>query len=119
MEVFMVYLWLKLDSVVSVFAVTTVISGIAAVVLGIIYLNLYNEEEKESVMRLLKKDMIIVFFGVCVCTFLPTTRQAAILIGTHYAVELKNSPEGQKVMTLIRKKANEYLDDELKGVRTQ
>lgn len=41
-------------------------------------------------------------------------KHAAILVGAHYADTLSRSPEGEKVMTLVRKRANEYLDEAIK-----
>lgn len=47
---------------------------------------------------------------------LPTTKQAAVLVAAHYTVEAAQSEEGQKLVKLLRLKANAYLDEQLKEV---
>ena len=44
----------------------------------------------------------------------PNQNQVAVLVGTHYALELGKSPEGQKIVSIVRAKANSYLDEQLK-----
>ena len=58
---------------------------------------------------------IIAFLVICfsLVTFLPSKTDIAILAGGYYALETVKSPEGQKVVSLLRKKANEFLDEEL------
>ena len=45
---------------------------------------------------------------------IPSKSDVAILVGANYAFKAADTPEAQKVMTLIRKKANEMLDEQLK-----
>lgn len=58
-------------------------------------------------------EVIAAAFLAPVLLLTPTARDIAVLVSTHYALELGKSPEGTKVMSLIRKKANEYLDEAL------
>lgn len=39
-----------------------------------------------------------------------------VLVAAHYTVEAATSEEGQKLVKLLRLKANAYLDEQLKGV---
>lgn len=45
---------------------------------------------------------------------LPSSKDVAILVGVHYANKLIESPENAKVQTLLRAKANDILDNEIK-----
>ena len=47
----------------------------------------------------------------------PSSKQTAILVGTSYAADFAKSPEGAKIGELIQKKANDYLDEQLKEVQ--
>jgi len=51
---------------------------------------------------------------VVISAAIPSQNQVAVLVGTHYALELGKSPEGQKIVSVVRAKANRYLDEQLK-----
>lgn len=117
MEVFFVYLWLKLDAVL----LTLLICGLILIASPINYAfrrdTTFREEEINhiksqwpSYKRAFKTGLFILLLFV----MLPSSKQTAILVGTSYAVDLAKSPEGGKVASLIRKKANDYLDEALK-----
>ena len=44
---------------------------------------------------------------------IPNSNQTAMLVAASYAESAVQSPEGQKLITLVRKKANSYLDNQL------
>ena len=46
-------------------------------------------------------------------TIIPNQIQTAVLVAGHYALKMANTPEASKVMSVLRKKANEYLDQQL------
>lgn len=68
---------------------------------------------KHSLFRVGLATLII---AVVTHTLLPNTKQAAVLVAAHYTVEAATSEEGQKLVKLLRLKANAYLDEQLKGV---
>ena len=55
------------------------------------------------------------FLAFCALSVLviPTSQQLAVLVGVNYAMKLSGSPEGQKILALVRKKANQLLDEQL------
>lgn len=57
--------------------------------------------------------MLLGFVFLSIVT--PSAKDTAILVGASYAIDLAKSPEGQKIQTLIRKKANDFLDEALEG----
>jgi hypothetical protein len=123
MEVFLVYLWLKLDTfsgITGTISTLAIIFGVIFTVFaGIARVEMRNDiEEDRNSYLLLKKGMKIFLTAALIFgtthTLLPSSKETAVLVGTHYAVQLANSPEGQKVGSLIRKKANEFLDEQLK-----
>lgn len=128
MEVFSIYLWLKLNTLLFILGL-----GVAAMVISCLialgnlgdassnlknYRTIYDTEgQKERVAfwgkwlpRFLKTGVACLLLILVI----PSAKETAILVGTHYAVQLGKSAEGAKVMTLIRRKANEYLDEQLK-----
>jgi len=109
MEVLLVYLWLKLDAVQSLTFVSSIVGGMIFLLVWGVSSEYYSESRPP------KKLGVIASVLLFISLVIPNSSQMAILVGTHYAVAFKDSLEGQKVMTLIRKKANEYLDAELKA----
>lgn len=120
MEVFLVYLWLKLDSFLAMLG----FSGVGLLFCWVVYLfgkdNCYSENEKEIFANKwwnkTKKAVYAGFFCLFVATMAPSSKETASLVGTSYAVDFAKSPEGAKIGSLIRKKANDYLDEQLKEV---
>jgi hypothetical protein len=116
MEVFFVYLWLKLDILISI----SIFMGCTLLCSGIVYafnkdMSPYAERYAKEKWPIYKKLLQISAVRLTLAVLLPSKTDTAVLIGTHYAVSLAESPEGAKVSSLIRKKANEYLDEELKA----
>ena len=120
MELFVIYLWLKVDLFINIF--TWVLAPITLIVLLVYAIarsekNSYSIEEfKTNWDNKLKKFLIIsgTLFTIGILT--PDSKDIAILVGASYAVDFAKSPEGAKIGTLIRKKANDYLDEQLKDV---
>jgi outer membrane lipopolysaccharide assembly protein LptE/RlpB len=98
MEVLLIYLWLKLDDLQLILLIGAMLGCMGC---------LYHLVENITIPRWLKIWTPIL---VVVLILLPDSKQAAIMVGTHYAVRAAESPEAVKVMTLIRMKANELLD---------
>jgi len=120
MELFVIYLWLKVDLFINIF--TWVLAPITLIVL-LVYAIARSEKNSYSIEQFktnwdnkLKKFLIIsgTLFTIGILT--PDSKDIAILVGASYAVDFAKSPEGAKIGTLIRKKANDYLDEQLKEV---
>lgn len=120
MEVFFVYLWLKLDSFLALMGFL----GTGLLFCWVIYLfgkdGCFTQSEKEVFVNKwrnkTKKAVYLGFFCIFIATMAPTSKQTAILVGTSYAVDFAKSPEGAKIGVLIRKKANDYLDEQIKEI---
>ena len=120
MEVFFVYLWLKLDSFLALVGV----AGTALLFCWFAYLigkdGCHYEDAKEAFTNKwwnkTKKAVYLGFFCIFIATMAPTSKETAILVGTSYAVDFAKSPEGAKIGVLIRKKANDYLDEQIKEI---
>ena len=120
MEVFFVYLWLKLDSFLALvgFAGTVLLFCWVAYLIG--KEGCHYEDAKEAFTNKwwnkTKKAVYLGFFCIFITTMAPSSKQTAILVGTSYAVDFAKSPEGAKIGVLIRKKANDYLDEQIKEI---
>lgn len=118
MEVLFVYLWLKLDAlfwlVFMIFPFSLICWFIYGLGLGDAICARQGDLFRDHWWSQTKKVLIAGVSCLIISVMLPSTQQTAILVGTHYAVDLAKSPEGVKVFSLIRKKANDYLDEQLK-----
>jgi hypothetical protein len=116
MELFLLYIWLKLGSI-STFLIFLTVVGLAVTLFMTIDIGMNREYVKEKRLKELtdfrKTAFIIVVTSGIAATFLPSKTDVAILVGASYAFKAADTPEAQKVMTLIRKKANEMLDEQL------
>ena len=121
MEVFLVYLWLKLGTMIGMLGFVGFFLSFGC---WIVYCmgkdSCYQKEEKQIFAdKWWKKTKTAIITGF-VCLFLanalPDPKEMAILVGTSYAVDFAKSPEGAKIGVLIRKKANDYLDEQIKEI---
>lgn len=129
MDLFLVYLWLKLDTISSFTALVIVVCVCCIVALGITIANAYDDmgyswgKEPEAKARNLariawaKKWNKVFFISIlCFSLFklvLPSSKDVAILVGVHYVNKAIETPEAAKVQTLLRLKANELLDKQI------
>jgi hypothetical protein len=111
MELFLLYLWMKLDLLQMLFAVPLVSGCVGLVVMGITTLaaDMDTDDFKKWLKPLLKVMLPLLFLLIVV----PTQKQTAVLVAGHYALKAIETPEAAKIMGVLRKKANEYLDAEL------
>ncbi|HET8687983.1 MAG TPA: hypothetical protein VFM18_15205 [Methanosarcina sp.] len=118
MEVLLVYLWLKIDTFRCVLGILFGLSLVAGLIYMMSYFDQYGEAAEKSYTEKFwpgtKRALTIGIISVAIAIFCPSSKDTAILVGTSYAIDLAKSPEGSKVMTLIRAKANQYLDDAIK-----
>lgn len=119
MEVLFVYLWTQLHS----FTFALSFAAGAMVALWIICAavrdcseDVDSESYKKAVQIHSFCAPLFLLFTVA-AVLLPSQNTVAVMVGTHYAVKLSGSEEGAKVASLIRKKANEYLDEQLKDAK--
>lgn len=114
MEILFVYLWLKLNTLIVVCAVVGVFCGLFFLASSISNADAFRPLAWAEWWSRKRKFCFLSISFLVLAVSIPDRGDTAILIGTHYAVKLANSPEGEKVVSLIRQKANEYLDEQLK-----
>ena len=122
---FLMYLWLKLDTILSIFATMIVVYCVFRILqwLNIEMEHPWSEEEKVA-NNLRMKDFTDKFWGrvtkVVIALFIlaavPTSNQTAVLVASSYAENAFQSQEGQKVVQLAKLKANKYLDEQIKSL---
>lgn len=118
MELFLLYVWLKLGTIHGA------LIGIGFLMVSYVVILLFYvdgpdtswEDTKERRPVYYPKIKRIAAGAVCiwfVAALLPNQTQTAVLVGGHYALKVADTPEAGKIMGLLRKKANEFLDAEL------
>lgn len=114
MELFLLYLWLKLDAVISlfngVFFVSAGALGIWAFLLGV-------SEGEVNLVKVRNLASVALVISAITMVVIPTSKQTAYLVGGYYALRVADTPEAQKIVQVLRKKANDYLDAELAGAK--
>ena len=116
MELFLLYIWLKLENLI-------VVSALLSLGFGVSYLSMIWERDMESKGERLarlqagrwKRKILVMLSAFCItlAVALPDKSQAVILAGAWLTKELVASPEGQKTLAVIRKKINIELDKAL------
>lgn len=120
MELFLVYLWLKLDTFLIILGIISIIGGAAVFIQTLVTEGgCWDKETYYKQSNYLKSMRVVKFWIACVILLftLPTSKDMAILVGSSIAIDIAKSPEGTKISQLIRKKANDYLDEQLKEVK--
>lgn len=116
MELLFVYLWLKLDSIIG-------LSVVSIVILGNVLIGYYmfsppsswpQEEFKKKYKNYKRVPMVLIPVFLTIAIFTPSKTDMAVLVGSHFALQMSKTPEADKVISLLRKRANEILDAELK-----
>lgn len=126
MELILLYLWLKLDTFGFALGVVILVFGVAVLVFLVFTEQLFCQRaysptkdetaECADVRKIARKWGWVLVFGLLpLFLLMPSSKQVAILVGASYALDLSKSPEGQKVVTLIRAKANQLLDEQIKA----
>jgi hypothetical protein len=122
MELFLLYFWLKLDSIISIATGLGWMAGLFISIAGIIVFVAGIEHCENDTLswltRMVKKAVFLFVFAIILVLLLPSTKQMAILVGANFALDAVHSPEGQKVTSLLRLKANEILDAEIVKLTT-
>jgi len=119
MELFVVYLWLKLESL-------RILSGLIVIVVSIWSAVLFGNATDEKNWRsdggpwrtfknkTAKLRLTLFLVTATLAIFLPSKTDVALLVGSSIAIDMKNSPEAAKVSTLLRQQANKLLDEAIK-----
>ena len=117
MELFLLYLWLKLDGFLIVLFAFLVFGGITYGFMWIPRTDSYPTHNVTKFNKIHNRLAGAVLTALFLSLVIPSSKDVAILVGGKIALDVAKSPEGNKVATLLRGKANEYLDSELKKLQ--
>lgn len=118
MELLALYVWLKLNFIIGIFIGALILSILIAIG-GWAWTTDGNtrDEDKERVKMwkpiFFKRLIPTAIICLLMAGMIPSRTDVAVLVGGHYALKLSETPEAGKIMSLLRKKANEILDSEL------
>lgn len=118
MELFLLYIWLKLGSI-STFLITICVLLAGVAIWSAMNISEYHEKYigKGYVKQMTDRRNKFTMYSLITLALvggLPSKTDVAILVGANYALKAAETPEAQKVMTILRAKANEILDAEIK-----
>jgi hypothetical protein len=118
MELFLLYIWLKLEAIkaflILICFVLIAVSAWSAVHISGYYEHYYGKDFVKQMTDRRNKAFKYMLVFLALVGIIPSKADVAILVGANYAFKAADTPEAQKVMTLIRNKANEMLDEQLK-----
>ena len=116
MELFLLYLWLKLEALHWLLSILQIPVGIVSG--GILLYTCVESPAKEDRTVFYGKVLGLVWIGlIFLKLIIPTQTQVAVLVGAKVAMDMATSPEGTKVATILRGKANEFLDSEISKLK--
>lgn len=116
MSNFWLYLILQLDTIVGFAALMSVLTGMAAIVLGFMYISTYNlcKEEKDKVLNILNRIRYIIIpiciFCTFIAVFIPSTKQIFTIKAYHILKDKNVSATADKVFESVDKYLDEYLE---------
>lgn len=134
MTIFLLYLWLKLDTISAIFGWSSFFILVAmAFAIGGATINWVDStnygKSKEDVAEALrlrdywyKRAKIFVPIGVFLAFMshmIPSQREGAYLIAGYAGLKLAETPEMSKLTEVVRLKVGNYLDDELNAARAE
>ncbi len=121
MDYVLIFFWMQIPSFILALSILAGFFGVLAIACAFnipskpYYADVEATEEKAKAwINAVKKWAIRSITTALFAVLFPSQLTIAAMVGTYYTKEAVNSVEGQKVVTLIRKKANEFLDAELK-----
>ncbi len=128
MELFLIYAWLKLDTICGVLIFAAVASGLFSALLygmkadaiGDRKYSWTNQELNEAkIVRLgdtFSKTIKVFILAGTFAVFLPSSKDTAILVASSYAIDMVKSPTGAKVYKLLQMKMESVIDEEIKSL---
>lgn len=131
MELFLIYAWMKLDDIGTALGISSFFCFAFVVILLIakaveeddLGYSWTSEDKKERIRDFLafrkKWNPRLICAGIFLALssiLIPSSNQAAILVGSHYALEFAKSPTGAKIGKLLEAKVNQALDEQLKEI---
>lgn len=121
MDIFLLYLWTRLDSIQTTFAILMVSGGMAMTVLAVAWgVNSEYEGDKPKAIALkaylikIAKYMVAV---VIASVIIPSQKDAAIIAGGWAAKQIATSDKAQQISTKTFDLINGKLDEELSKLK--
>lgn len=145
-ELFLVYAWLKIETItymIEAFGIILMIAGVVKYILyNFTYSNAKNKandseyctiDEREEARSFIansenhfkeytKWAILLIVFGVMtvgVSKMMPTQKEMSILVATGYTMKVIDSPEVQKMVLVAKGMANDWMDEKLKKQNTK
>ena len=117
MTPFMIYLWLSLDSINELFVGLTIICIVVLICAPMIYyLDAPSNASKTAKKWIMPTTMAFLVSLLCV-TFIPTTKQAAIIFGVPYLINNAKEIHADQLPVKVVDYLNTYLDKEIKEMK--
>lgn len=111
MELFLLYLWMKLDTFREMLLTGGLLGGVL-LPFALIWAQGFPLRDKR--LRSWKWGVAVTLSFFSLFVVVPSSNQMAGLVVGGVALNAAESPEAQKMLTLLRKRANAYLDEQLK-----
>lgn len=121
MEMFLIYLWLKLDLLLFLVSFGSLVGIASFLVMGVVRTSdcwdINTTQNEARLIKLHKRVGVLTLVMGCGALLLPSSKEVAILVGSSVALDVAKSPEGTKIAALLRGKANELLDEEMNKLK--
>lgn len=120
MDLFLLWVWLRLDTLIGILGMTAAVSWLLAFLSGVLRLLAADEGESEVktlVEKLNSWVIVAAIVATCGLVLLPSSKDVAVMVGYYYGKEALQSPIGQKAQKVLLGKANEILDQELEKLK--
>lgn len=114
MELFLLYVWLKINTLVVSLNMLGAAAALGAIVCFINVSETHDHDKKKKWLKYAWKWVRIAPIVLGFAALIPSKTDIAILVGASVALDMAKSPEGVKVGTLLRGKVNEVLDEAIK-----
>lgn len=114
MELFWLYLWMKMDALHSGIAILTLVGSLLSLFTAF-FITLVDKWHSGNNLKYWRRLAVSTAVFGLLALVIPTSNQIAGLVAAKLAINASESPEAQKLGIVLRKKANEYLDEQLKG----
>jgi hypothetical protein len=115
MELFLLYVWMKLDGFIILMGCMAAFAAVLSLVTwGWAWESDWNDRVQKIARKRLKVTLPVLVITGLTAMLTPSQTQTAVLAGVWVGLAAAKSPEGEKALLLIRKKINQELDAALK-----
>lgn len=117
MELFLLYLWTRLDALNLLLLLSTLVVGLAALIMNSMhhFATEYDAQERafQQASKYHNKALFLFIVSCVFTTMVPSKEDAAILAGGWLTKEIITAPQTQEVGSKLYKLINQKLDEQL------